>query len=211
MGCAAGGVGAAFVRLFVRFNFLRNLFIVLIASFFLSGCANIAVEDFGSYWEKSGTDHQLIGWWKDPDDKEQYKIRVINRASTLHVDIIDRNGLEDPKGSMRIRNLKLGEYHVMMVKIQDKGDRWKPFSIVRYKLDGKRLYTYSLNAKSIKKFLAKNYPAEKGIIASCEGKCAYKDSTRIPRLDANIYKILSSIPDTKKYWELDKQSLQKIR
>ncbi|MBL8712904.1 MAG: hypothetical protein JNM12_08390 [Alphaproteobacteria bacterium] len=211
MGRAAGGVGVAFVKMVVRFNFLRNLFIVLIASFFLSGCANIAVDDFGSYWEKSGTDHQLIGWWKDPDDKEEYKIRVINRASTLHADIIDRSGLEDPKGSMRIRNLKLGAYHIMMVKTQDKGDRWKPFSIVRYKLDGKRLYTYSLNAKSMKKFVAKNYPAEKGIIASCEGKCANKDSTHIPHLNANIYKILSSIPDTRKYWKLDKQSLLKIR
>lgn len=199
------------MNIFARVNFLKNLFIALIASFFLSGCANIAVEDFGPYWEKAGIDHRLIGWWEVPDDKEQYKIRVMNSASTLHVDVIDRHGLEEPQDQIRVKNLKLGDYHVMLVKKRDKGDQWKPFSVVRYKLDGKQLHTYNLNAKNMQKFLAKNYPAERNVTASCKGKCDYKDSTRISRLNTNVYKILSSIPDTDKYWERDKQSIRKIR
>ncbi len=189
---------------------LRNIFILFTAVFLLTGCANIAVEDFGPYWEKAGVDHRLLGWWEIPNDKDQYKIRIMNRASTLHVDTLDRNGWEDPEDSFRVRNLKVGIYPMMMVKIRDKTNRWKPFSVVRYKLEGDKLHTYSLNAKSIRKFLAKKHPTEKNITASCKGKCGNKDSIDISKLDASVYVILSTIPDTAEYWERDDQSFHKI-
>ncbi len=184
---------------------------LLLALFLLSACANISVQDFGPYWNQGTVDHALLGYWKVPDAKAQFKIRVLNRSGIYQVDYLDEKGWEDPESSMQARTIQVGDYSFMLVKTRDRADHWIPFLMYRYRVEGNRVLDYALNADKMQAFLAKKYPDQKNIQAVV---CKKKDNlctphTSIDKLDKNVYKILASIPDTKAFWTLDHFS-QKI-
>ena len=172
------------------------------AIFLLSACANISVQDFGPYWNQGTVDPALLGWWKSSDDKDQIKIRVMNRSSTYQVDYIDEKGWEHPDASLQARKILVGSYQFMLIKMQDRIDHWIPVMMYRYRAEGNTTWDYALNAKMMGVFLARNYPNEKNIVAVI---CRKKDSlclphTNIRKLDKDVYKILASVPDTKAFW-----------
>jgi len=192
---------------------LRMRFLALLSLLFLlSACANIEVKDFGPYWNQGAVNPSLLGWWKNPDDKNQGKIRVMNRYGTYQVDYIDKKGWEHPEASLQARTIQVGGYSFMLVKMQDKTDHWIPFMMYRYRVEGDATWDYALNAEKMHSFLAKNYPGEMNITASCRHKkdnCFGKNTTEITKLDNSVYQILANIPDTKAFWALDHVS-QKI-
>ena len=95
-----------------------------------------------------------------------------------------------------------------MIKIYDHG-KWVPFGMHRYKIEGDKVWSYTLNAKKMRAFLAKKYPSEKNIISPlCQKKtCVLAAHVSINKLNKNVYKILASIPDTKEFWTLEKEPM----
>jgi hypothetical protein len=188
---------------------------LLLPILFLSACAsNIEVKDFGPYWEKGIVDPAFLGWWKEPVDKDPLKFRVMNRAATYQIAVMDTNGWEIQEAEQQARTLQTGNYLFLMQKVPDRHDRWVPSSMHRYKIDGDKIREYTLNAKKMREFLAKNYSTEKNIdtvLCKKTGKLGCVDHTEIHKLDENVYKILGSIPDTKAFWTHEKNSLQKMR
>ncbi len=185
------------------------LFAFCAAVLLLTSCANISVKDFGPYWNQGTIQRDYLGWWETSYENTRYRIRVINREATYHVDFLDENGWEVREASLRARTLHIGTYLFLMNKTQDRTDHWVPFDMYRYKIENGNLKIYSLDAKKMRKFLAKNFPHEKNIKVGCEGKCFNKNSISIIKLDTNVYKILSSIPDTKYFWTVQKNSPHK--
>jgi len=193
---------------------LKRILPLLAAVFLLSSC--ILVGDFGPYWDKGTIDPAILGWWQSPANKDKVKTRVMNHAGTYQIDEFDQNGWERPKDAEQARTLQIGNYRFFMLKIHDHG-RWVTFGILRYKIEGDKMWMYTLNAKKMGVFLAREYPNEKNITAAtCGGKkgClgVHGSWVIIQKLDNNVYKILSSIPDTRAFWTLDKNSMtQKIQ
>lgn len=185
---------------------LKHIFPILAALFLLSACApNISVQDFGPYWNQGKVNHSLLGWWNNPDEKDEVKIRVMNRSGTYQIDYIDKKGWEHPEASLQGRTIQVGSYWFMLIKMQDRTEHWVPFMMYRYTVEGNSTRDYTLNAKKMRLFLAKNYPGQENIQAVV---CKKKETLCTPhisirKLDNDVYKILASIPDTKAFWSLD--------
>jgi hypothetical protein len=190
---------------------LKRIAPLLVAVFLLSSC--IAVGDFGAYWDKGTVDQSMLGWWQS-STKSKVKTRVRNRAGTYRLDEFDQHGREKPQDAMLARTLQVGNYSFLMIKVHDaQRGQWIPYGMFRYKIEDNRMWLYELNAKKIRAFLARNYPDEPNILAAvCKEKsrCIHGSWVRILKLNKNVYKILSSIPDTKEFWTRQEHPAHKI-
>lgn len=161
---------------------------------FLSSC--IPVEDFGIYWDKGIVDSALLGKWKG---KEGNGYNMINKGGTYQIDSLDEEDKkEEGYTPIAARILKVGGYTFLMAFME--GDK-KGAVLIRYKKKGDIIQQYSLKSRITVTFIEEKYPEVKNIKKSeCKGKCWYHSYLRIKKFDKEVYKILSAIPDTEKFW-----------
>ena len=170
---------------------------------FLSSC--IPVEDFGIYWDKGIIDPALLGKWKGEANNGYH---MINKGGTYQIDSLDKEDRKEKDYSpIAARTLKVGSYTFLMTFIKE-GDE-KETVLIRYKKKGDIIQQYSLKSRKMDTFLEKNYSKAKNIKKfKCKGRCWYNPGVRIEKFDNEVYKILSEIPDTKKFWILDERYLR---
>ncbi|MFH1157969.1 MAG: hypothetical protein V1721_03680 [Pseudomonadota bacterium] len=159
--------------------------LLCLTALFLSSC--IPVGDFGPYWDKGIIDPALLGKWNG-EDKEGYGI--VDKGGTYQIDTLDeREKKEKSYVPMTARTLKAGSYTFLMIKESNKKE------VIRYKIEGDVIQKYSLAPEQLSAFLLKEkYPEAKNIVFG---------EVHIENFDDEVYKILSEIPDTKKFWVPD--------
>ena len=142
---------------------------------------------------------------KDKDktvDSEEY-YQVTDHNGTYYLDAFEK-GLESPKDAMSARILHVGSYKFVMLKYRKTDDS---FAMIRYQIKDRTLKTYTLSKEATRAFLKKNYPDIKNIeISTCAVKtCMYDPGVSINNFDEKVYKVLTDIPDTEKFWTSSQQ------
>ncbi len=194
-------------------------FLLCLAVVFLSSC--IPVDDFGSYWQKGYVDPALLGKWsvttprEDDERKEARSVKVVvdvfqvvNKKGIYQFDSLDEKDRQEKDYSPEpARSLKVGSYMFLMEpdKKNLKKHRFIKGYIRRYKLEGNVLQFCSLVPERTGAFLNKKYPKTKNIRRHvCIGKCMW-DGVNIKKLNDEVSKVLSDIPDTKEFWQCDSE------
>ena len=157
--------------------------LMCLAVLLLSSCANIKVDDFGSYWEKGYVDPALVGQWQliepkyDDDRKEERSIKavfpiskVVNDNGAYKIDSLIKEERQKKDYEPQIgRILKIGRYEFLMIGLRSsvQDGRLKSGEINRFIYTDGKIIPYNLNAKKMSAFLNTVYPSVKNIVAGC--------------------------------------------
>jgi hypothetical protein len=172
----------------------------------LSSC--IPVDDLGVYWDKGVIDTLLIGEWKpDKEFRPRSNAEPLVIAKGNAVYVIDSpiekiREREDYKPTYA-RTLRVGKYLFFMMG-PEQG------ALLRYVVKDDKLEIYTLHAHEMGGFLSKNYLGTKNIqidkCAICRARAKHDDTfddVKIKLFDAEVFDILSKIPDTSAFWKLE--------
>lgn len=173
-------------------------FILCFALLFLTAC--IPVDDFGDYWGKGTVDKRMTGRWLKVSSKERVRVKITYRKGTMVIDSLDpQERRKKGYAPLFARQLKAGRYTYLMASTRQDDGR-ESSDLVRYHLKDHMLVEYSLSDREMIAFLKRKYPKAKNIgMPACKGECL-TGSVRIRVLDDEVFKILSDIPDTDKFW-----------
>ncbi len=125
------------------------------------------------------------------------------REGTYRIDSLDEEERRKKDyAPMPARTLKAGRYtFLMVIDNEGKDKNHASRDLVRYEIQGDVFRDYSLDDDRMISFLKEKHPHAKNIgRPDCKdiGKCLR--FVRIGTLDDEAFKILSEIPDTKKFW-----------
>ncbi len=189
-------------------------FLMFLTCLLLTSCIDIGVDDFGTYWTKGYIDPSLLGQW-DLDDKSGNFV-ITNQGGTYNFTVRGKHKTEKDRDAGPSRTLQIGDYTFLMVldeKSANDDSAIKSGVLYRYKVAKNKFYLYPPNGEHIGAFLREKYPAEKNITTFCKDKkpiegsdgkhtCSYF-SVKILKLDDQVHEIISEIPDTPQFWEMN--------
>jgi len=166
------------------------------ATALLSSC--ITVDDFGDYWQKGTIDSRLFGSWQE---EKQPQVLIISKNDSMYrIDSGDaKERVRKDYAPLLARTLKVQDNTFLMIcdsiKCPGTGD------LIRYKITGDMIEVYILRGEAMNALLKEKYPhAESFLVDNNEG--SHITGPHITKLNDEAFKILSGIPNDKKYWGL---------
>ena len=168
-------------------NFYRCLFGLMMVG--LAGCIN--VDDFGGYWEKGVLDPKLEGTWsfvKGENDPEA-PIMFIKEDDYYLMKSADEEQAEDE----HIKTLNVGEHTFFLILMEENSG-----GIMRYKIDGDSLTTYTLKEDVLKKAIENNE-----VDGTIEHDSLMGDVPHLSVLDEATLKFLAGLADKPDHWKVE--------
>jgi hypothetical protein len=160
-------------------------------------CSCFFVEDFGTYWDKAGTDKRIAGSWRaiagenvtlDPDDV----MRIVEKGGAYEISVSPH--AKDDEPIYPVKTLSVGRYQFLAMGP-------KQGILVRYRVTGDLLEWCFSDPSSLNQLVKMRYPHAVNMqLTSIVG-----DYLKISLFDREVVAILSNIPDTNAYWVCDEK------
>jgi hypothetical protein len=165
--------------------------LLVIATFSLVSC--IPVDDFGAYWGKAGIDRRLAGSWKwigapNAEDGPSLfgdQIRVIENNGAYEITSYAK-GTKIDGGPFVVKTLKVGRYQFLGVRFPSGKSGFMERYLIRRRV-------LQLCEQGIDEFVTANYPQA----VNMKNGGDVGEVISIALFDAEVFTILSKIPDTK--------------
>ena len=163
----------------------------------LSQTACIKVEDFGTYWDKAGTDPALAGTWRQvsafPEQTRAHGYGIGNtielsvKADAYEMVVHDGEGKRPDASFYPVKTLDVGPYHFLLTG--------RTMGIMdRYSISERTLLICMQFGPGMIEFLRARYPDARSVHKNkSEGEYLVVDT-----FDDEAFTILSNIPDTRK-------------
>jgi len=180
---------------------------LFILALMLSQTACINVEDFGSYWDKAGTDRALAGTWRQiPASPDQTRAHGYGIGNTIQFSVkgdayemvvrdAETQRSDEP---YPVKTLDAGPYHFLLIG-RTRG------IMQRYFVTGRTLLVCQQFGPAMVEFLRARYPDARSVHRN-KGEGAY---LVIETFDDETFTILSSVPDDEQHWFCD-QKLERV-
>jgi hypothetical protein len=176
-------------------------FLLCLVVLALSSC--LPVHDFGTYWNKGYVDRAVLGNWDVNDSKKKNKtvtVQVTDSGGAYLIKLVENGKEKDQDGPLVGRTLNAGKYKYILYG-SESDNKKRTATLLRYAVKNGMFITYDLKPDSFLKLLHDKYPKVAEIRRSgCDGRIIC-EPIEIGTLNADVFKILSEIPDTRKYWK----------